>query len=387
MHKRNVQIIIVSLLLLAPIININELLWSIGLREGERAELFTVKLIKDIGILFIILSSIFSIFESRRVPKTYLILPFVFLFLTICILASMENSGMIHILAGLRWSLPLFLFIFLHDSIDKEFMGILSCIILILLVLNTSLQVVELWYMPPYDGETYFGLSARVPGMFSHVSSCGSFIVLSYITIDEFMKKNILRKIGKITAIIGVILSMSSTGMIGLITVIYLGSIRESKWYNILVCVIPLVVLLTYTCADTLTNRSEGSSESSIGSRKEFFITGLKSTGMISHTFGYATNVIIQLSEKASAADAFYPSVLINLGILPFLSMIFIVMIFLIIALVQRDVFVVSIITLYGLCSFSIIIPEVFPINLFLAVFTSYRIAIRRNSKAYYTLR
>jgi hypothetical protein len=231
--------------------------------------------------------------------------------------------------------------------------------------------------MPPYNGETYFGLAARCPGMFSHAHSCSSFICLSYIVIDEFMKKSILQIIGKILAIIGVVLSMSSTGMICLITIMYLKYIKKSKWYVALLLVTPVLVILTYLHADTLTNRSEGSSEVSISIRKEYFIEGLQTTSVISQTFGYATNVIAQLSEKASAADAFYPSLLINLGVFAFLLMILAIIIVSFIALKKRDMLMVNILVLYSLFSFSIVVTEVFPFNLFFALFISYMTSIK----------
>jgi hypothetical protein len=157
----------------------------------------------------------------------------------------------------------------------------------------------------------------------------------------------------------------------------YLKYIKKSKWYIALLLVTPVIVILTYLHADTLTNRSEGASEYSIDTRKEYFIEGLQSTSFISQTFGYATNVIVQLSERASAADAFYPSLLINLGVFAFSVTILAIIIVSFIALKKRDMLMINLFALYALFSFSIVVTEVFPLNLFFALFMSYMTNIK----------
>ncbi|MDR3129618.1 MAG: hypothetical protein LBU03_05200 [Tannerellaceae bacterium] len=374
-------------------ININELLRSTGINEGNfiSGDIFLIKLIKDIGFLAIILLSLSSIMYTGKFPKSYFFLPFCLLLLGFPVFISIENTGVLHILAGLRWSLPLFLFIFLHDSIDERFMNRVSYFVFAILSLNTLFQVIELWYMPHYQGDTYFNLAARVPGMFSHAHSCSSFICLSYLIIDEFARKEVIRKTGQILSIIGVVLSMSSTGMICLITMMYLKVIRKWKYYTVLILLIPLVVLSVYNYADLLTNRGEGSSEISISTRGMYFMDGLYSTGLISKTFGYAVNLTSMLAEqnfiKTSAADAFYASFLINMGILYFLLLIIFLLFIAIKAQIKKNVFMVNVIILYGLFSFSVVVTEVFPMNLFIALFISYFIKKNHESNNFYIVR
>jgi hypothetical protein len=163
----------------------------------------------------------------------------------------------------------------------------------------------------------------------------------------------------------------------------YLKVIRKWKYYTVLVLLIPLVMLSVYNYADLLTNRGEGSSESSISIRGMYFMNGLYSTGLISETFGYAANLTSMLSEqnfiKTSAADAFYASFLINMGILPFVLLIIYLLFIIFKALIKRNVFMVNVIILYGLFSFSTVVTEVFPMNLFIALFISY--FMRKNNE------
>jgi hypothetical protein len=378
MLKKTTHSIILLLLLLTPIININEILWAIGLDERIVDGLFMVKSIKDVAFLLIILLSLLRIIYTKQVPKGYLALPLFFIFISICILVSIGNSSMMHILAGLRWSLPLFLFIFLYDSIDRQFMKNVCNIVFVLLLLNTICQVVELFYMPPFHGQTYFGLSGRTPGMFSYPNSCASFICLSYIIVNEFAKNETIKIFGRILAIFGVILAMSSTGIICLFTMMYFQIIRKQRNYLFLIIVVPIIVLFTYEFADILTNRSEGASAFSMNTRRELFMNGLYSAGIISNTFGYATNTAIMMLDRYFWADAFYTSFLINMGILPFLFMVFFILCIGFIAVIKRKALLIDIIIVYGLFAFSTIITEVFPMNLFLAVFIAYMCGVRR---------
>jgi hypothetical protein len=362
---------------LTPVININEILGSISVSE-ERTGLFLIKLIKDVGFLSIIVLSLSRIIYTGRLPRSYFVFPFCFLLLGLPIFMSIENTGLLHILAGLRWSLPLFLFIFLHDCIDERFMNRAGYFVFAILSLNTIFQVIELWYMPHYQGDTYFNLAARVPGMFSYAHNCSSFICLSYLIIDEFVKKGVIRKVGQILSVIGIVLSMSSTGMICLVTMMYLKVIRKLKYYTVLILLVPFIVLSVYEYADILTNRRAGSSESSISVRGVYFKEGLRSTDFISDTFGYAANVTLQFSKLISIegfpADAFYASFLVNMGILPFLLLIISLLFIAFKALLKRNVFMVNVIIVYGLFSFSIVVTEAFPMNLFIALFISYLI-------------
>jgi hypothetical protein len=363
--------LILLLLVLTPIININELLWAIGI-ESVRGGVFLIKLIKDIGFLLIILFSIFGIVYTKQVPKSYLALPFCFTLISICILLSTGNSGTIHILSGLRWCLPMFLFVFLYNNIDRQFMEKVSYIVFVLLLLNTIAQIIELFYMPPYNGQTYFGLSGRTPGMFSHAHSCASFICLSYVIVNEFAKHKTIKIFGRIFAILGVVLAMSSSGVICLLTIMYLQIIKQRRNYIIFIILVPAIVLLTYEFADVLTNRMEGSSALSINTRKDFFIDGLYLSHIISTTFGYATNSAVMLSEQYFFADAFYASFLVNLGILPFILMVFFIIYIGLIAIIRKQNLLLNVIIIYSLFAFSILITEVFPMNFFLAIFMAY---------------
>jgi hypothetical protein len=71
-------------------------------------------------------------------------------------------------------------------------MNRVSYFVFTILSLNTFFQVIELWYMPRYQGDTYFNLAARVPGMFSHAHGCASFYRFVYLL---FHKEKIMKAI------------------------------------------------------------------------------------------------------------------------------------------------------------------------------------------------
>jgi hypothetical protein len=253
-------------------------------------------------------------------------------------------------------------------------MRTVSYTVFALLLLNTAVQTVELFYMPPYNGQTYFGLSGRTPGIFSHAHSCASFICLSYIIVNEFADNRIIKISGRILAVFGVILAMSSTGVITLLAAMYIQMIRKRKNYLILIILVPVIMFAVYEFADVLTNRGAGSSALSMNTRKEYFINGLYSANILSSTFGHATNTTSMLLDDYISADAFYAAFLINLGILPFIFMVFFILCTGFIAVIKRKFMLMNIVILYSLFSFSIMITEVFPTNLFLALFIAYLI-------------
>jgi hypothetical protein len=378
-HVQVIEFIIKCLLLLIPVININEIQWAIGI-VGERGGFFLIKYIKDIGFFTIILLSILGVIHRQKLPKSYLILPFCLIFIGLCVFISMDNTPALVLLAGLRWCVPFLLCIFLYNNVNRDFMESVSYIAFFMLVINLVFQLFELKYMPPYNGLTYFGLSARTPGIFSHAHSCASFICLSYLLINEFVRKNMIRILANIFVVFGIVLSMSSTGVICLITMISFQRIKKAKTYPILILLVPIIVLIVYSFADVLTNRSEGSSESSIETRRDFFLDIFNSTGLISNTFGQATGLPAMLNMDYIPADAFYASFLANLGLIPFIILILFVSATGFIAIIKKNTLLINVLLLYGLFAFSIGITEMFPINLFLSVLVSCIIKGKNNT-------
>jgi hypothetical protein len=376
-HTRCIEFIIKTLLILTPFININEIRWAIGLEE-ERGGLFLIKYIKDTGFLLIIILSICGVVLKQYIPKSYMVLPLLVIPVGICLLMSINTEGII-LLAGLRWCLPLFLCIFLYDNIRPCLLRQLSIIVFWILCINVVFQVAELWLMPPYNGSTYFGLAARVPGIFSHPHSCASFVCLSYVFVNRFLPHKTMVVIANILIVFSLIMAMSSTGVICFLAILSLGKVRK---YPALILLLPFVVLFAYNFADILTNRGEGASETSITTRQGFFMDIFYSTELFSNTFGQATNVASMLGKEVIPADAFYPGFLSNLGHIPFFILIIFMLSIGIAALLKNNTLMLQTLILYGLFAFSTVVTEVFPMNLFLPILVAYSTKYKNDSNS-----
>ncbi len=371
-----IQWIIRIILILIPLININEIKWATGFGDfNARGGLFVIKYIKDIGMIAIVGISILQTLYKRKLPETYKLLPFVTIGICIQLIFSNQQPTIV-LLAGLRWLYPLFLFIFLSGHIDKPFLKDVFKILFGLLIIHLLLQTYELFYMPPYNGTTYFGLTSRVPGIFSHPHSAASFVCLFYLCSLPLNLPQKRKYLIEIISFISIIFSMSSTGMIVFLIMFFLAKIKNSIHFRKWFLISPLLVLLLFSNADLLTNRNEGSSASSIGNRKELLYNIFEESELISPNFGLSTNVIVTLYGNSNRnviwSDAFYGSFLANLGLLPFTCLLITTGIIFIVGFRQKNIFLISSIVLYSLFSFSTIITEVYPLNLFIGIIAAY---------------
>lgn len=359
--------ILILLVLLIPIINFNEIKWSLGLSlNADRGGYYYVKYIKDVGFIIIILLSLIRRIKYTT-PWTYRLLPFLAIFLIVHVLSSIEQSNFV-LLCGIRWLLPFILFIFLYEFIDIKFIIVLSKYIYVIFILHIILQIIECFVMPPYNGITYFGLSGRVPGLFSHAHSGASFTCLTYILGSIFLDNK--KKIFWISIVFSILLTMSSTGIITFIILFLLLHFSKFRYLKNILLLVPLLVYILYLNADTLTNRQSGSSESSLGTRIDIITDTFNNSDIISNSFGLATNAAntISASSKAFVADSFYASIIGNLGILSMVMSIVFIFFFICYNIKKQKYKVVSIILFYVLFSISTIITEVYPLNLFIAI-------------------
>lgn len=369
-----IQNLLLFMIVLIPIINFNEIVWALGLSNNASREGFYItKYIKDFGMILIVFIVLLRLFRYKKAPRSFIILPYVIVVLFLHIVLSCQQS-LFTILCGIRWFFPLILFIFLYKTIDKIFFEKIARYTLFIFIIHVIFQIIESFVMPPYNGTTYFGLTGRVPGLFSHAHSGASFTCLSYLLIEKANLKNVYKSILYLLSFISIFLTMSSTGIITLILLFLLKITQKSKFFKLYFLLSPFLLIVLFLNADTLTNRSTGSSETSITIRQEILRNIIDRGNLISTDFGLSTNaaMITAASNNAIIADSFYTSLIGNLGYIPtFFAIIAITFVFYI-KLKKRYFYSMNIILFYLLFSISTIITEVYPLNIFIAIFTSY---------------
>lgn len=370
-----IHFIILSIIYLLPLIFVDEINKGIGWDVLPQS--LDIRSLKEFGMILVIPISVICSIVRGRLNKYYKALPillFVFLSVIIC---SIEEPYEI-LLCGIRWMLPFFLPIFLYGYVDDVFMKKFYNALTVIFVLHVLLQILELFVMPPYNGTTYFGLTARVPGITSHPHA-SAYFVCSYFLVMLGFEKNKSKKIIIIFFIIlSILLSMSSTGVIAITVLLILSANRNSHWkYNLFL--MPIFVFFLYTYADVITNRKEGASEESISGRQELYSNILTNTTLISNNFGYATNGAFILSEKRNVknkeimfADSFYTSFLGNMGIFYFICFIFFLIWLFLFLFLHNYLYSLLFLIFYSIFAISDILTEVFPGNIILPIVTAY---------------
>lgn len=332
---------------------------------------------KDILLILLLFLSILYFFKQKKHPvKLYICIIFLISFALISIILS--NHFTI-ILAGIRWMLPLFLSLFLYNLVDFEFVKKVSNILFCLLILNIILQICEMFFMPPFWGHNFLGLSGRLPGFFVHPSSSGTFSAFCcFFTAYFFTGKK--RKLGIALSALGIFLSMSSTSIMLVAILIAIPFYFKSKLKPLIIILIPLMILAVVVNLDTLTGRGEGDSELSGTTRLLILKDFVDSSEIISTHFGVGTNSAVNLledstnSDKAFIVDSLYTSVLVNLG-----SVFFCLFIFFNIYLITRafeignnDLSFISFVIICVVAGIPVITAELFPISLLITILIAF---------------
>lgn len=373
--RRCIHIIVLTIFYLIPVLFLEEI------NKGFGGILFSksidIRFIKELGMVLIVPLSFFYSVSMGRLNKYYPYLLFLLLFLSFPIIASYGEPNDI-LICGLRWILPLILPVFLYGYVDDIFMKKCYQSLTIIFIVHVFLQILELFFMPPYNGYTYFGLTARVPGITSHPHASAYFVCSYYLLMIGFEENKKRVVLGSILVVISILLSMSSTGVIAITLLIMLYRFRKTHWKTILF-IAPFMAISLFTFADIITNRSEGSSQRSISDRQSLYSDVLSNSSLISTNFGYATNGAFRLSEKNGVkiketmfADSFYTSILGNMGII--FIIIFIIMIIRLYAylITNNLVYPLLFLIFYSLFAVSEILTEVFPGNLILPIVIAY---------------
>ncbi len=376
---QRIQKLILLLFILTPIFSITEIFEYLGIGVVLPIDMFYIKLPKDILMIVVLFLSLTYSLRYKHPINYYICLFLLSAFTFICFFFSYSANGIEIAVAGIRWAIPLFLIILLYDISNHDLLEKTTKILFALLLLHITVQIVEMIFMPPFWGLNMFGLSGRLPGIFVHPSASGTFAAFCFFCFKYFLSQK-KKMIGSILAIISVFLSMSSTGVILLTILLFMPIYLRSKYKLILSFVAILFIFLIITNLDLLTGRQAGDSELSGTTRVQILQEIVNSTELISTNFGIATNTAMNLLTKlgigsnAFIADSLYTSFLTNYGAI--FSILFIgSILYLLLYLFMKknkDIPFILFFVISLLSGISIIIIEIFPINLIIALYLSY---------------
>ena len=386
------------LLVITPLYSFAEVMAFINGSLTSQSEALTpvyIKIIKDLGFIFIMLFSSISILQRKRISKVFIYcIPIGFLTI-VSFLVSYSQSPILAV-AGLRWILPIFLLFFLVNEIEDKTMEDINSILSFLLVISFSLQIYQLFYASGWFGVNQFGLAARTPGIFLIPNTCAFFDCLCVFFNFFFNKKPNFWLL--LIACISIFLTASGTGIIVLfflLLIMFATKIfTKSRVKLVIALVTPLISFILFiffsVILEITTGRGSDYAEISGGIRWEIFVDALNRASLLSSEFGVGTNSGILLIanqgdfNSSMIVDSMYTAIVVNTGLLG--TFIFLIFILGWITFVFRykQVDAICFTLIYLVFSSTINMTESFPINLLYAVVTAYYASSQTKIKQVY---
>lgn len=320
------------------------------------------KIWKDIAFSIILLLGIVLIIRNNNLNRKI----HIFYFILLCLIFSsvFYTTDILLLFIGIRWCMPLFLIIPFLISVDNAFMEKVTRVLFCLLIFQVISQIVELGIMPAIYGN-------RFPGFFIYPSGAGIFAVICFLFCYVFKYRI---RIAFLLALVSLIMAKSTAGIA--IFIALCGTIRgcrNSKVFVMTFFLLPLVIYAMASNLEIITGRSVTDLSVSGGTRMEIFESNMETFSMFPEKFGTATNTAVILNlNGAFIADSTYTSVLVNLGIIGLLIMLLIIAFFLIYAITKKELDIMLFLIAFTLGGISVIIWELFPINLLFPVSIAY---------------
>lgn len=326
------------------------------------------KIIKDIIYVMVFIFIIFHAIEFKRLPIDQFSALLIF-----CILAmvgfSIIDNGLLVGLIGLRWAFPFLLFVLMKDWVRLVDTNAAVQWLLVGLVFCLTMQIHQLFFMPPVFGEVTAGISARTPGFFVAPNSAAFFACASAASVIVFVPFRLRLHICSVMLAIAVSsLAQSGTGMLAS-SLLALWLLCGNRYY--VFWIVALVGLaLALPNLDILTGR-DSYVELSGGGRIDAFLKIFDESALSFSSLGLYTNTVNLLSnnpEDGLAPDSLIASWVGNFGI--FASALFLLsMLFVVYGMrtVNWSRAMPSVLVFLAF-SMTTIIFEAFPMNLYLAL-------------------
>ena len=370
--KSLIQRLVLLSLLLTPIFNIGEIIaFFVGSVIRDVPKLATppfIKLMKDfIFILIIVISGAEIIFKKTTNKIFLLLLPIsAIIFISILI----NSNGLVILLAGMKWILPIILIFFLLSKVDNLFLGEIASTLYIVFFIHLGIQILQFFFMPTFYGVSYFGYSARNPGIFA-MPSTAAFLAVLLVFFNFFYSKTNKKKL-VILSTLSIMLTGSGTGVAAML-LFYLFFFIPKRFYNILYILLPFLALSFPFLIILISGRSDVFSESGMV-RVNLFMKILADSKLFSTNFGMATNnaslLLDQTRGEANliSTDSAISMILANFGLGPFFIFLFFYFSWMGVVFYNRNRELICFSLIFSIFAITTSLTESFPGNLLFAV-------------------
>lgn len=332
-----------------------------------------IKLLKD--ILFF--SLVFMVIISSTIKgESFLKETIVFIFLLILILffLSLNFNGLYVALLGVRWFIPLFIFLIMGNwvsSLDTRklvfwiYVGMYVCLLA---------QIIQLFVMPPIYGVIFGNIPARTPGIFMAPNSAAFFGCASAALIISASKGRYKESLyPSLLSFLISSLAQSGTGII--VSFLLIMTIITEKKVIIRYVILPVVLIVGFLSLNVITQR-DNYLELSGGGRIDILI-GIFERNIYEYyslngfgVFTNAANLSSDNPEEMVAPDSLIASMIGNLGAF-FLPISVLLVLFYRNHIIKNNISsscYIPVLLVFILFSFTTIVFEAFPMNLYLAI-------------------
>lgn len=353
--------------------------------SGEALKLYQVqgpiivRALKDLTYISIIIAILLHSVQKKLQPISIgmFIIFAISIFLSV---RSIEEHDLLTAAIGIRWITPLLIFMFARFWV-LDFEGEKSIYwIYAALLICFSLQVYQLFNMPPVYG-TIFGFSARTPGIFLAPNSASFFGCACAAYIHVFSRGRFAHLLLS-TVLASLITALAQSGTGAVVCVALLLHTFFARSPAVVLTFLALAIPATFANLDAILGR-DSFVELSGGGRIERFQEIVQQSAFEFNNFGYYTNAA-NLADKNPqfrfAVDSLWASIIGNYGLF---SLFIIVTFFFFLKKNfsgMKFIFYFSPLLVFFMFSFTTIVFEAYPMNilLILAIWGARKLSIEQ---------
>lgn len=380
--RRTARALIVWAVLLTPVFSVGELLALLrGTIESQRTAYTPVYLKAGKDIISLALLGIAVVRLARSGRTNVLVFPFFAFALYIGAAVALAWATPPIALAGVRWSVPVFLMFLMYDFVDDGLLRRLAAVLSALMLLQLGVQAAQLVFMSHWFGTNAFGLAARVPGFFLIPNTAAFFAVTALFASHFYGQRGLVRSAVHAAVPVSIALTQSGTGLIVWLLITTLFVLRERRaWLLVPIGCLAAVILMPVL--GVLTGRGATYVAVSGGTRIAILLNLLRHSEWLPTNFGYVTNTAVALVANRGIAvpggtvpiiaDSTYASIWGNLGEAGGIFALVFICSWVLAAVCsyRLDLYVVTIVFL--LFGATTVVFEAYPMNLILAVVGAY---------------
>ena len=326
-----------------------------------------IRAMKDFSYIVIFTAALTYISRNMQI---HFGIPFMFMVILCIVLffLSLQNHGLLTAGLGLRWALPLLIFMALKDwswrfdgdrALKWIYAGLLICLLA---------QIYQLFNMPPIYG-TIFGLSARTPGIFLAPNTTSFFGCSCAAFLMVFGKGNAKHTVaGGVLAVVISMLAQSGTGIVVSAFLLLHSFLTRSPAISLMAGGLAMSVILPNL--DRFLSR-DGVAEISGGGRLERLSEISAEAAFTINNFGFYTNAINLANEAGKyrlAVDSLVASFIGNFGITAVLALLLLTIFCVKEFKGVRFEVLLPPLMVFSVFSLTTIVFEAYPMNILLAI-------------------